>query len=59
MRHLVALRMQHASGLLAETHLTVAAVGQAVGYENEFAFSNGVQAMEPRHAAVHLPPPHA
>lgn len=40
MRHLVALRMQHASGLLAETHLTVAAVGQAVGYENEFAFSN-------------------
>ena len=40
MRHLVALRMQHASGLLAETHLTIAAIGQAVGYENEFAFSN-------------------
>lgn len=40
MRHLVMLRMQHASGLLAETHLTIAAIGQAVGYENEFAFSN-------------------
>lgn len=40
MRHLVALRMQRASGLLAETHLTIAAIGQAVGYENEFAFSN-------------------
>ncbi len=40
MRHLVALRMRHAAGLLAETHLTIAAIGHAVGYENEFAFSN-------------------
>jgi AraC-like DNA-binding protein len=32
--------MQYASGVLAETHLTIAAVGHAVGYENEFAFSN-------------------
>ncbi len=32
--------MQHASSLLAETHLTSAAIGQTAGYDNEFAFSN-------------------
>ena len=39
-RRLVSMRMQHASSLLSETHLTIAAIAQAVGHENEFAFSN-------------------
>ncbi len=40
MRRLAGLRMQHAASLLTETHLTVSAIGQLVGYESEFAFSN-------------------
>ncbi len=39
-RRLVALRMQYAASLLTETHLTVAAIGQMIGYQSEFAFSN-------------------
>ena len=40
MRRLLSLRMQHAASLLSVTQLTVAAIGELVGYENEFAFSN-------------------
>lgn len=40
MRRLLSLRMHHASSLLSVTNLTIAAIGEQVGYENEFAFSN-------------------